>query len=165
MALVVTASNYLVQFPINEWLTWGAFTYPFAFLVTDLTNRGFGPKAARLVIGAGFIVALALSLGVVADEAWRIPVASLGAFLVGQLLDVSLFNRLRQASWWKAPLISSVVASIVDTAIFFAGAFAGMGIDWLSLAAGDLAVKLAMALLLLTPFRLLMGQIRPAPAI
>ena len=160
MALVIATSNYLVQFPINDWLTWGAFSYPFAFLVTDLTNRAFGPRRARQVVAAGFVVAVALSLAL---APWRIAIASGGAFLLGQLLDVQLFDRLRRASWWLAPLLSSALASVVDTFVFFGGAFAGEGLPWVTWALGDLAVKLAMALALLAPFRLLMAAFSPAP--
>jgi len=164
MTLVVAASNWLVQFAINDWLTWGAFTYPFAFLVTDLTNRAYGARRARQVVAVGFVVAVALSFALVDAQFWRIPVASGTAFLVGQLLDVSVFNRLRRSSWWLAPLVSSALASMVDTAIFFSGAFAGEELPWVTWALGDLAVKLTMALLLLAPFRLLMAAYAPQPA-
>lgn len=161
MVLVVAASNWLVQFPINDWLTWGAFSYPFAFLVTDLTNRAFGAGRARQVVAVGFAVAILLSLWL---APWRIAVASGGAFLVGQLLDVSIFDRLRRAAWWLAPLVSSLLASVIDTAIFFAGAFAGSGLPWITWALGDLAVKLAVALAMLLPFRLLMAAYAPQAA-
>lgn len=164
MTLVVAASNWLVQFAINDWLTWGAFTYPFAFLVTDLTNRAYGPRRARQVVAVGFVVAVALSFALVDAAFWRIPLASGAAFLVGQLLDVSVFNRLRRAAWWLAPLLSSALASVVDTTVFFAGAFAGEALPWITWALGDLAVKLAMALLLLAPFRMLMALYAPLPA-
>lgn len=168
MILVVAASNYLVQFPLEiagtnsaEWLTWGAISFPFAFLVTDLTNRAYGPARARQVIAAGFVIAVALSFTL---APWRIAAASGGAFLIGQLLDVSVFNRLRRAAWWLAPFASSALASIVDTGIFFAGAFAGEGLPWMTWAIGDLTVKLVMALMLLAPFRLLMASFAPLPA-
>jgi len=164
MTLVVAASNWLVQFAINDWLTWGAFSYPFAFLVTDLTNRAYGARRARQVVAVGFLVAVALSFALVEPGFWRIPVASGAAFLIGQLLDVSVFNRLRRSSWWLAPLVSSTLASVLDTAIFFSGAFAGEELPWITWALGDLAVKLAMALLLLAPFRLLMAVYAPLPA-
>lgn len=154
MVLVVTASNVLVQYPLNDWLTYGAFTYPVAFLVSDLCNRRFGPATARKVVLAGFVVALGFSLLVV--DGWRIPVASLCAYLVAQLLDVHVFNLLRSRSWWRAPLISSTIASTVDTLLFFAIAFAGTPLPWVTWALGDYAVKLGMALLLLLPFRLMM---------
>ena len=160
MAAVVVASNVLVQFPINDWLTWGAFTYPVAFLVTDLTNRRLGPDAARRVAIAGFVAAVLLSMWLATP---RIALASGTAFLTAQLLDVTLFDRLRRRPWWQAPLASSTLASIWDTAVFFSLAFAGTGLPWVTWALGDLAVKLAMALALLLPFRALMGS-RPAPA-
>ncbi|MDR0247950.1 MAG: VUT family protein [Burkholderiales bacterium] len=153
MAVVVVSSNWLVQFPINDWLTYGAFTYPIAFLVSELTNRRTGPQAARQVAWLGFALAVFVS-------AWLAPVriaaASGIAFLCAQLLDISIFHRLRRQSWWRAPLIASVLASILDTALFFSCAFAGTDMPWLTLAAGDLAVKLAMAVFLLMPFRLLL---------
>jgi hypothetical protein len=160
MAAVVAASNVLVQFPINDWLTWGAFTYPVAFLVTDLTNRRLGAAAARRVAVAGFVAAVVLSIWLATP---RIALASGIAFLSAQLLDVTLFDRLRRRPWWQAPLASSTLASVWDTALFFSLAFAGTGLPWLTWALGDLGVKLAMALLLLLPFRALMGS-RLAPA-
>lgn len=194
MAIVIVASNFLVQFPVEgtvgglvlaDLLTWGAFTYPAAFLVTDLTNRRFGPAAARKVVYAGFVLAVALSV-VLATP--RLAVASGSAFLTAQLLDVTLFNRLRRAVWWKAPIVSSVIGSLVDTLIFFSIAFSPLfsgllgyhddfavenaplfGIfatelpRWISWALGDLTVKLAVALFLLAPYRILFAFIRPMP--
>ncbi len=160
MAAVVVASNVLVQFPVNDWLTWGAFTYPVAFLVTDLTNRRLGPEAARRVAIAGFVAAVVLSIWLATP---RIALASGAAFLTAQLLDVTLFDRLRRRPWWQAPLASSTLASVWDTAVFFSLAFAGTGLPWITWALGDLGVKLAMALALLIPFRALMGS-RVAPA-
>lgn len=162
MAFVVVLSNWAVQYPINDWLTWGAFTYPVVFLVTDLTNRALGPVAARRVAVVGFALAVVASLAL---APWRIALASGVAFIVAQWLDISAFNRLRQQSWWQAPLIGSVIASVLDTALFFFIAFAGSDMNWLMLAAGDLAVKWAMALLLLAPYRALLphlGVWRPA---
>lgn len=157
MAAVIVASNLLVQYPIGDWLTWGAFTYPLVFLVTDLTNRAVGPQAARRVAWAGLLVAVVVSLAL---GPWRIALASCTAFIVAQLLDIGVFNRWRQSSWWKAPLLGSIVASIVDTAIFFSIAFAGEpGVDWRMLAAGDLAVKGLMALVLLAPYRALLPRL------
>lgn len=156
MAFVVVLSNWAVQFPINDWLTWGAFTYPVVFLVTDLTNRALGPVTARRVAWAGFAVAVIASLAL---APWRIALASGTAFIVAQWLDITAFNRLRQQSWWQAPLIGSVVASVLDTAIFFFIAFAGTDMNWLMLAAGDLAVKWAMAVVLLAPYRALMPHL------
>ena len=158
MALVVTASNVLVQYPINDWLTWGALSYPFAFLVTDLTNRRFGPGAARGVVWAGFACAVVLSALLASP---RIAVASGTAFLAAQLADVRVFDRLRNAKWWQAPLVSSALGSILDTALFFSLAFAGSGLPWVTWALGDLGVKAGFALVLLIPFRLLLDATRP----
>ena len=157
MAAVIVLSNVLVQHPINAWLTWGAFSYPLVFLVNDLTNRALGPRAARRVAFVGFAVAVAVSLLV---APWRIALASGTAFIVAQLLDVAVFNRLRQASWWKAPLLGSLAASVIDTLVFFYLAFAGTELDWTLLAAGDLAVKMAMAVLLLAPYRALLPRLQ-----
>lgn len=191
MCAVVAISNYLVQFPVHaslgginlaDLLTWGAFTYPVAFLVTDLTNRRFGPDAARLVVAIGFALAVLLSI-VLASP--RIAIASGTAFLTAQLLDVAIFNRLRGSQWWRAPLISSVIGSIVDTALFFsiafAPAFAVFGANdafaveaapllgvlatdaprWMSWALGDLGVKLLVGLAMLAPYGLLLRFTRP----
>ena len=160
MVAIVVASNFLVQFPINDFLTWGAFTFPIAFLVTDLTNRRFGPSRARLVVYAGFLIGVLLS-GVLAGP--RIGIASGTAFLAGQLLDIAVFDRLRRATWWRAPLASSVSASAVDTAIFFSLAFAGTGVPWITLGIGDFGVKLAMAATLLIPYRALMVYVAAMP--
>jgi len=157
MAVIVTASNFLVQYPINDWLTYGALTYPIAFLVTDLTNRSLGPAAARRVIYVGFALAVLLSLTLATP---RIALASGSAFLVAQLLDVYVFDRLRRRAWWQAPLVSSVIGSTVDTAIFFSLAFAGTMVPWVSLGIGDLGVKMGLALFMLIPFRLLMAVLR-----
>jgi len=157
MILVVTASNIAVQIPINDWLTWGAFTYPVAFLVTDLTNRNLGPAVARRVVFVGFVLGVLLSIYF---AGWRIGLASGGAFLVAQLLDVQIFDRLRRGTWWRAPFVSSTLASALDTALFFALAFAGTGLPWVTWAIGDYGVKLAMALGLLIPFRALMPKVR-----
>ncbi|HMR69736.1 MAG TPA: VUT family protein [Rubrivivax sp.] len=156
MAFVVVLSNWAVQFPINDWLTWGAFTYPVVFLVTDLTNRALGPAAARRVAWAGFAVAVAVSLLV---APWRIALASGTAFIVAQWLDIRVFNRLREMSWWRAPLLGSLLASAIDTLIFFYLAFAGTALSWLHLAAGDLGMKWLMALLLLAPYRALLPHL------
>lgn len=193
MVAVVVASNVLVQYPVEgtlgalvlaDLLTWGAFTYPVAFLVTDLTNRWLGPTAARRVVYVGFTVAVALSVYLATP---RIAVASGTAFLVAQLLDISVFNSLRRAAWWQAPLVASVLGSVVDTAIFFGTAFGPFGLmigpddpfavefaplfgvfatelpRWVSWALGDLAVKLAAALLLLAPYRAAMALIFTPP--
>lgn len=157
MMAVVVASNYFVQFPLNDWLTWGAFTYPVAFLVTDLTNRAVGAASARRVAWAGFTIAVLVSLWL---APWRIAVASGTAFIVAQLLDISVFNQWRQQAWWKAPLLGSVIASVVDTAIFFSLAFAGTELNWLTLAAGDLGIKWVMALVLLAPYRAMLPRLQ-----
>ena len=156
MTVVVAASNYLVRIPINDWLTWGALTYPVAFLVTDLINRRVGPDAARRVVYAGFACGVALSLY---TSTARIALASGSAFLLAQLADVWLYNRLRRlAAWWRAPLVSSTIASALDTALFFSLAFASTGLPWVTWAIGDYGAKLAMACAMLVPFRLMMGK-------
>lgn len=156
MVVIVTASNILVQYPINDFLTYGAFTYPVAFLVTDLCNRTLGPAKARQVVAAGFVVAVIASLELATV---RIALASGSAFLVAQLLDITVFDRLRRMAWWQAPLFSSVIASALDTALFFALAFAGTDVPWVTLAMGDYLVKLLVALAMLIPFRFLMSQL------
>jgi len=164
MIVVVAASNYAVQFPINDWLTWGALTYPLAFLVTDLSNRSYGPARARIVVLAGFVLGVALSV-VLSSE--RIAFASGTAFLVAQLLDITIFDRMRRLDWWRAPLASSLTSSAVDTALFFSLAFAATGLTWVTWAVGDYAAKLAMAALLLLPYRAAVRVIpawRPTPA-
>jgi queuosine precursor transporter len=190
MAVIVTASNILVQFPLGGYLTWGALTYPFAFLVTDLTNRLQGAAAARRVVLAGFAVGVVCSfIGTqVMGEfgplvTLRIAIGSGLAFLCAQLLDVAVFNRLRQGNWWKAPLVSTLVSSSVDTAIFFTVAFSaalsmiepgndvswataptallGVGPEapfWVSLAVADWLVKLLLAIVALLPFRLAVAR-------
>ena len=160
MVLVVTVSNIAVQYPINDWLTYGALTYPIAFLVTDLTNRGLGNAAARKVVFVGFAAAVGLSIWLATP---RIALASGAAFLVAQLLDIAVFDRLRRASWWRAPLISSALASTLDTALFFSLAFAGTGLPWITWAIGDYGVKIAVALVLLIPFRLALKAVAPTP--
>ena len=185
MAALVVTSNILVQFLFGDWLTWGAFTYPFVFLVTDLVNRLHGPDAARRVVLAGFATGLLCSvIGTQIEGAFgplvtlRVALASGIAFLTAQLIDVAIFDRLRARAWWQAPLVSSVVGSAIDTAIFFTIAFSAalawiapsvdvgwanepvplLGIGpvtplWVSLAIADLLVKLALALLALAPYR------------
>lgn len=160
MAAVVGLSNWLVQYPINPWLTWGAFSYPLAYLVTDVCNRCHGPRHARVIAICGFVVGFCLSLWL---ANLQIALASGTAFLVSQLLDVAVFNRLRRASWWKAPFWGSMAASLIDTAIFFSLAFHGTEVPWLPLAAGDLAIKFLMAALLLAPYRGLVRRLL-APA-
>lgn len=150
MGVVVLASNIAVNYPINDWLTWGALIYPIAFLVTDLVNRIFGPKPARKVVYAGFATGVVLSLWF-ADQ--RIALASGTAFLTAQLLDIWVFDRLRQQSWWKAPVVSSLLSSALDTALFFSLAFYATGLPWVTWAIGDYGAKLTMAAVLLVPFR------------
>jgi len=191
MAAVVVLSNILVQHLFGDWLTWGAFTYPIAFLVTDLTNRAFGPGKARQVVFAGFIVGVICSLiasQMVSAEGYplttlRIAIGSGVAFLVAQLVDVFIFDKLRSGDWWRAPLASTLVGSSLDTALFFSIAFSasfafidandpnGWALDpvpllgagpvfplWVSLAVADFAVKLALALIALVPFRALSAR-------
>ncbi|MEM9197974.1 MAG: VUT family protein [Pseudomonadota bacterium] len=185
MAAIVLASNILVQFLLGDWLTWGALSYPLAFLVTDLTNRLYGAAAARRVVAVGFAMGVACSA---VASLWdlttlRIALGSGLAFLVAQSVDIGVFNRLRQGRWWRAPLVSSLIGSALDTAVFFSVAFAaafafidpadpngwareavpllGAGPEaplWVSLAVADFGVKLALALAALVPFRLLSGR-------
>ena len=160
MVLIVVSSNVLVQYPLSDWLTWGAITYPFSFLVVDLANRYHGPRVARRIVYVGFVVALVLSAWLATP---RIAVASGTAFLCAELLDVTIFNRLRRHAWWKPPLVSTLFASVLDTAIFFTLAFAGTDMPWVTLALGDLGVKLAIALFALVPFRVALALVRPRP--
>lgn len=198
MATIVVASNILVQFLLGSWLTWGAFTYPIAFLVTDVMNRVYGAAAARRVVFVGFLVGIVCSL--IGSQimlefgpavALRVAVGSAIAFLTAQLLDVAIFDKLRSAVWWKAPLASTVIGSAVDTALFFTIAFSaavtvfGSNADaaiswawdgvpflgfgavvplWVSLAVADWAVKLAIALLALVPFRMIVNKLSSSPA-
>ena len=168
MMAVIGVSNVAVQHAINDWLTWGAFTYPLAFLVTDLTNRAHGPGRARTVAYVGFPFGMGLSiiLAVAADiplwEGVRVALASGFAFICAQLFDIALFHRLRRGLWWRAPLVSSLSASVLDTAIFFSAAFALTGLPWVTWALGDFAIKVGMAAVLLIPFRLLMPVIVPS---
>jgi uncharacterized PurR-regulated membrane protein YhhQ (DUF165 family) len=191
MAAIVAASNVLVQFPfehlgLGELLTWGAFTYPIAFLINDLTNRRFGPEAARKVVLAGFALAVVLSVWLATP---RIAIASGSAFLVAQLLDVAVFDRLRGKAWWQAPFISTLIGSAIDTVLFFSLAFAAAfsGIDaffgmedgslgfavpflggeaplWVSLALGDFCVKILIGLAMLAPYGALLTVLKPVPA-
>ena len=165
MAIVLAASNYLVRFPLNDFLTLAAFTYPAAFLITDYTNRAAGAKTARRVVYAGFVFGVPLSFIFIyaapPDDggglilAARIAASSGAAFLCAQLLDVAVFDRLRRAVWWRAPLLSSLPASAADTLLFFALAFVGTGIVWHTLALGDFAAKVFMVLALLPLYRIL----------
>jgi len=159
MVVIIVSSNVLVQYPLGEWLTWGAITYPFAFLVVDLANRYYGPRTARQIVYIGFIVALLLSAWLATP---RIAIASGTAFLCAELLDVTVFNRLRRRIWWQPPLVSTLAASVLDTAIFFSLAFAGTDVPWVTLALGDFGVKLAIALFALLPFRVALALVRPS---
>ena len=156
MAAVITISNILVQYPINDWLTWGHFSFPVTFLIADLLNRRLGPSKARTVAYTGFVVAILASF-VLATP--RIALASGLAFISGQLTDITIFNRLRRLQWWRAPLISSSIASTVDTIIFYSIAFAGTGLPWVTWAIGDYAVKLLSAAFLLLPFFVISNRI------
>ena len=163
MAVIVGASNYLVQIPINDWLTWGALTYPLAFLVNDLVNRFHGAGIARKVVYVGFATGVVLSLSVESIET-RIALASGTAFLVAQLLDVSIFDRLRKGRWWIAPSASSAISTVVDTILFFGIAFAGTGLPWTTWAAGDLGVKWVVASLSVVAYGLIARRIITSPA-
>ena len=168
MVTVIAVSNVAVQFPINAWLTWGAFTYPLSFLITDLTNRAYGPLRASTVAIVGFPIGMGMSilLSLYAEfplmGAVRIALASGFAFICAQLFDIALFHRMRRLTWWRAPLVSSLSASALDTAIFFSAAFALTGLPWITWALGDYGVKVAMAAALLIPFRVLMPWVAPA---
>ena len=170
MGVVVLASNYLVQFPINyyglnEILTYGAFSYPIAFLITDLANRSFGKVVARKIVYIGFAIGISFTLLFSTNFAdlisIRIAIGSGTAFLVAQLLDVQIFDKLRQKRWFVAPLTSSLIGSTVDTFIFFSISFYGTGVPWVTLSLGDLSVKIFVALLMLIPFRLLLKTLKP----
>tara|TARA_B100001248_G_scaffold33943_1_gene21799 strand:+ start:174 stop:749 length:576 start_codon:yes stop_codon:yes gene_type:complete len=168
MGLVVVLSNYLVQFPVqyfglNEILTYGAFSYPVTFLITDLANRAYGKLVARKVVYVGFTIGVLLTLFVSTNFSdiisIRIAVGSGVAFFIAQNLDVQIFHSLRKKIWYAAPLLSSIVGSVTDTFLFFSIAFYATGIPWVTLAFGDLAVKLFIALVMLIPFRLLINKI------
>ena len=170
MGVVVLSSNFLVQFPVNhlglnEILTYGAFSYPVAFLITDLANRAYGKIIARKIVYLGFLIGIIFTLFFSTNFAdlisIRIAIGSGLAFLVAQLLDVQIFDKLRKNSWYVAPLISSSIGSIVDTFLFFSIAFVGTGVPWVTLSLGDLAVKLFVALVMLLPFRLLINTFKP----
>ena len=171
MGVVVLSSNYLVQFPIKyydleEILTYGAFTYPIAFLITDLANRSYGKLVARKIVYIGFVIGIAFTLFFSTNFSdlisVRIAIGSGIAFLVAQLLDVKIFDQLRKKKWFVAPLTSSFVGSIVDTFLFFSISFYGTGIPWVTLSFGDLAVKILVALTMLIPFRLLLSTFKTA---
>ena len=171
MGVVVLVSNYLVQFPIqyyglNEILTYGAFSYPIAFLITDLTNRFYGKIVARKIVYVGFIFGIIFTLLFSTNFAdlisVRIAIGSGIAFIVAQLLDVQIFDQLREKKWFIAPLTSSFIGSTIDTFLFFSISFYATGIPWFTLSLGDLAVKIFVALIMLIPFRLLIGTFKTA---
>jgi len=171
MGVVVLSSNYLVQFPIQyygleEILTYGAFSYPVAFLITDLANRSYGKLVARKIVYIGFAIGISFTLLFSTNFAdlisVRIAIGSGTAFLVAQLLDVQIFDQLRSRKWFIAPLTSSFIGSTVDTFLFFSISFYATGVPWVTLSLGDLAVKIFVALIMLIPFRLLLGTLRPA---
>lgn len=170
MGLIVLASNFLVQFPVKYYglqdiLTYGAFSYPVAFLITDLANRSYGKTAAKKIVYIGFSIGVSFTLLFSTNFAdfisIRIAIGSGTAFIVAQLLDVKIFDKLRNKRWFIAPLSSSVIGSTIDTFLFFSIAFYATGIPWISLSFGDLAVKLTVALIMLLPFRLLLGTLKP----
>ena len=171
MGAVVLSSNYLVQFPVNyygldELLTYGAFSYPIAFLITDLANRSYGKFIARKIVYFGFFIGIIFTLIFSTNFgdliSIRIAIGSGTAFLVAQLLDVRVFDKLRKNKWYVAPLASSSIGSIVDTFLFFSISFYGTGFPWITLSIGDLAVKFFVAILMLIPFRLLLNTYKAA---
>ena len=170
MGVVVLSSNYLVQFPIKyygleEILTYGAFSYPIAFLITDLANRSYGKLVARKIVYIGFAIGISFTLIFSTNFAdlisVRIAIGSGTAFLVAQLLDVQIFDQLRKRMWFIAPLTSSLIGSTIDTFLFFSISFYATGIPWVTLSLGDLAVKILVALVMLIPFRILLGTLKP----
>ena len=173
MGVVVLSSNYLVQFPINyyglnEILTYGAFSYPIAFLITDLANRSYGKGVARKIVYFGFVLGIGFTVLFSTDFAdlisIRIAIGSGIAFLTAQLLDVQIFDRLRKKEWFVAPLTSSMIGSTIDTFLFFSISFYGTGVPWVTLSLGDLIVKVIVALIMLIPFRLLLKTFKPIKA-
>ena len=170
MGAIVLASNYLVQFPVNYYglekiLTYGAFSYPVAFLITDLANRSYGKVVARNIVYIGFTIGISFTLLFSTNFgdliSVRIAIGSGTAFLVAQLLDVQIFDKLRKKDWFIAPLTSSIIGSTVDTFLFFSISFYSTGVPWVTLSLGDLAVKISVALIMLIPFRLLLKTFKP----
>jgi len=170
MGVVVLSSNYLVQFPINYYglekiLTYGALSYPIAFLITDLANRSFGKIVARKIVYIGFAIGISFTLLFSTNFAdlisVRIAIGSGFAFLVAQLLDVQIFDNLRNKIWYIAPLTSSIIGSTVDTFLFFSISFYSTGVSWVTLSLGDLTVKILITLIMLIPFRLLLKTFKP----
>jgi len=170
MGVIVLISNYLVQFPINKFgleniLTYGAFSYPIAFLITDLSNRVYGKNGAKKIVYFGFSIGILFTLIFSTNFgdliSIRIAIGSGTAFIVAQLLDVQIFDKLRKKKWFIAPLASSMIGSVIDTFLFFSISFFGSGIPWFTLALGDLTVKIFVALVMLIPFRLLFNVLKP----
>ena len=170
MGYVVLISNFLVQFPfkhygLDEILTYGAFSYPIAFLITDLANRSFGKLIARKIVYFGFTIGILFTLIFSTNFSdlisIRIAIGSGTAFIIAQLLDVQVFDKLRRKTWFVAPLFSSLIGSTVDTFLFFSISFYGTGVPWVTLSLGDLGVKIFIALVMLIPFRLLLGTLKP----
>ena len=173
MGAVVLSSNYLVQFPVNYYglnqiLTYGAFSYPVAFLITDLANRSYGKRVARKIVYFGFVLGIGFTVLFSTDFAdfisIRIAIGSGIAFLTAQLLDVQIFDKLRKKEWFVAPLTSSMIGSTIDTFLFFSISFYGTGVPWVTLSLGDLIVKVIVALIMLIPFRLLLKTFKPIKA-
>jgi len=173
MAIVVAISNYLVQFPINYFglenlLTYGAFSYPVAFLITDLSNRKYGKNIAKKIVYIGFMLGIFFTLYFSTNFSdlisIRIAIGSGSAFLVAQLIDVNIFDRLRKKKWFIAPLASSLIGSSIDTFLFFSISFYGTGINWLTLSIGDLFVKIFVAMLMLIPFKFFISRIQEVSA-
>ena len=169
MALVVVLSNYLVQFPVHymgfqDLLTYGAFSYPIAFLITDLSNRRYGKNTAKKIVYLGFILGVILTFYFSTNYSdlisIRIAIGSGTAFLVAQLIDVNIFDRLRKKVWFVAPLVSSLIGSGIDTFLFFSISFYGTGVNWITLSFGDLFVKIFVALMMLIPFRILLSHVK-----
>ena len=170
MGVIVLSSNYLVQFPVNyyglsEILTYGAFSYPLAFLITDLANRSYGKLVARKIVYLGFLLGIGFTVLFSTNFAdlisIRIAIGSGAAFLTAQLIDVQIFDNLRRKKWFIAPLTSSMIGSTVDTFLFFSISFYGTSIPWFTLALGDLGVKIFVAIMMLIPFRLLLKTFKP----
>ena len=170
MGLIVLISNFLVQFPVKyygleEILTYGAFSYPVAFLITDLANRSFGKLIARKIVYFGFTIGILFTLLFSTNFSdlisIRIAIGSGAAFIIAQLLDVQVFDKLRRKTWFVAPLFSSLIGSTVDTFLFFSISFYGTEVPWITLSLGDLSVKIFIALVMLVPFRLLLGTLKP----
>ena len=170
MGVIVLSSNYLVQFPINyyglsEILTYGAFSYPLAFLITDLANRSYGKLVARKIVYLGFLLGIGFTVLFSTDFAdlisIRIAIGSGAAFLTAQLIDVQIFDNLRRKKWFIAPLTSSMIGSTVDTFLFFSISFYGTSIPWFTLAVGDLGIKIFVAMMMLIPFKLLLKTFKP----